>query len=116
MLNTIRSFVLILFVAITATGCASSDVPAGIGGARAREIMARGAMLIDVRSSIEFWWSHIEGAVNISSSSLPEEMKKFDKARPIIVYSRSGDRSAKAKVLLEGAGFEAYDLGAKSSW
>lgn len=111
-----RLFVVFLFVGLTASGCSSSDSPAGIGGAKAREIVGRGAMLIDVRSSIEFWWSHIDGAVNISSASLPEEMKKFDKARPIVVYSRSGARSAKAKDLLVAAGFEAYDLGAKGSW
>ena len=40
-----------------------------------------------------------------------------DKARPIVVYCRSGKRSSRAASVLKGAGHSAvHDLGAMSRW
>lgn len=107
------SFCTLIFLSPTACGPAHKP---DINGTRARELVQQGAILVDVRSSVEFWWSHNEGAVNISYGDLPEKMTPFSKTRAIIVYSRSGARSAKARDLLSAAGFLAYDLGAKDNW
>lgn len=115
MRNWIRAMMLAAVTA-AAPACTPADPEHAVAPAKAHELVAQGALLIDVRSGIEYWWSHVDGAVNISAGDLPEAMRGFDKARPIIVYSRSGARSAQARNLLREAGFDAYDLGAKRNW
>ena len=69
--------------------------------------------LIDVRTPKEFNGDHIENAQNINflSSTFSENIKKLDKEKPVIVYCRSGKRSAKSVKKLFEAGFtEIYDL------
>ncbi len=78
-----------------------------------------GAVLVDVRTLDEYNDSHIENSISIpldELDSLIEEQIK-DKNTKIIVYCRSGRRSAIAGELLVDAGYTAvYDLGAKDSW
>ncbi|MCL6294306.1 rhodanese-like domain-containing protein [Jejuia spongiicola] len=69
--------------------------------------------LIDVRTPKEFKGGHIENAQNINflSPDFTESIKKLDKNKPLIVYCRSGKRSAKSIKKLFEAGFtEIYDL------
>jgi len=69
--------------------------------------------LIDVRTPKEFNGGYIENAQNINflSSTFSENIKKLDKEKPVIVYCRSGKRSAKSVKKLFEAGFtEIYDL------
>ena len=69
--------------------------------------------LIDVRTPKEFKGGHIQNAQNINflSSTFTEKIKKLDKNKPLIVYCRSGKRSAKSIRKLFEAGFtEIYDL------
>ncbi len=69
--------------------------------------------LIDVRTPKEFKGGHIENAQNINflSPAFTENIKKLDKNKPLIVYCRSGKRSAKSIKKLFEAGFtEIYDL------
>lgn len=70
--------------------------------------------LIDVRTPKEFKQGHIEGAQNIDyfSADFDLDIKKLDKTKPIILYCKSGRRSAKSGKILLHAGFtEIYDLG-----
>jgi rhodanese-related sulfurtransferase len=71
-----------------------------------KELMAKGAMIIDVRSPGEFSQGHIKGAVNIPLDSLTNKMGKLkDKSQPIITCCASGMRSASAKGMLKSNGF-----------
>jgi len=68
--------------------------------------------LIDVRTPIETEDGIITNAKNISyDSEFSTKLLGLDKIKPIIVYCKSGGRSAKAsKILLEQGFVEIYDL------
>lgn len=87
-------------------------------GPDARALVNDGALLVDVRTPEEYSAGHIEGAVNIPVGDLGARLGELgDKQGPIVLYCRSGARSAKAKALLESNGFTGVvNLGAMSSW
>ncbi len=73
--------------------------------------------LIDVRTPEEFATGHIPGAVNINLKNLGRNMDRLPRDRPIVLYCRSGARSANAASMLRQAGFtDIYDLGGIISW
>ena len=65
-------------------------------------------VIIDVRTPQEFATGSIEGAVNLPLKGLPDSLLNEGIAldEEVIVYCRSGRRSAQAKTLLKAAGFE----------
>lgn len=54
--------------------------------------------ILDVRTAQEFEEGHLPDAINIDvlSASFETEVSKLDKAKPWLVYCRSGHRSAQA--------------------
>lgn len=70
--------------------------------------------LVDVRRPNEFLEGHIEGALNIDflEDGFAQKVEhKLDKDKPVMLYCRSGRRSAAAARELEALGFkEIYDL------
>src|SRR4051812_14136583 len=88
-----------------------------IAGPAAREKVAAGALLLDVRSEMEFRGGAIPGAINIPVQSLAGRLGELDRARPVVVYCASGMRSASAASLLKRNGFaEVHDLGPAAAW
>lgn len=87
-----------------------------ISGSEARALVADGAVLIDVRTSGEFSSGHIEGARNVPLGELRSRLDKLSKKKPVVVYCRSGMRSARAARMLEKAGFAVHDLGPLHAW
>lgn len=79
------------------------------------ELIANGAMVIDVRSKGEFSGGHAKGSVNIPLDQLNSGIKKLkDKEKVIITCCASGMRSASAKAILKSNGFvNVYNAG---SW
>lgn len=72
-----------------------------------------GVQLIDLRTPKEFQSGFIENAQNIDflSPTFEQELLKLDKNKPLILYCRSGRRSAKSYKKWFQAGFtEIYDL------
>ena len=65
-------------------------------------------VIIDVRTPQEFATGSIEGAVNLPLKGLPDSLLNEGIAldEEVVVYCRSGRRSAQAKTLLKAAGFE----------
>jgi molybdopterin/thiamine biosynthesis adenylyltransferase/rhodanese-related sulfurtransferase len=61
--------------------------------------------LIDVREPHELQISHIDGAELIPLGSLAGEMNRLDSAEEIVLFCKTGARSARALELLAGAGF-----------
>lgn len=91
------------------------------GGAdiqRARELLGRGALILDVRSPAEFASGHVEGAVNIPVDVLSSRLSQVGPTtRPVVLYCRSGARSASAASMLRQAGYtEVADVGAMSNF
>jgi rhodanese-related sulfurtransferase len=89
-----------------------------ISAAKARELVAAGAELIDVRTQGEYASGHLAGARNVPLDELPAQAASLAKAgKPFVVYCQSGIRSARAKRVLRAAGAaEVHDLGAMSRW
>jgi phage shock protein E len=74
-------------------------------------------MLIDVRTIEEFAGGHIDGSVNIPVESLSERLDEVPRDVPIVVYCRTGNRSATAASILVDAGYApVYDLGGIQAW
>jgi rhodanese-related sulfurtransferase len=64
-------------------------------------------LVLDVRTAAEFDAGHIPGAVNIPHDAIGDRIAELGPAddRDIIVYCRSGRRTAIALEALKGAGF-----------
>jgi phage shock protein E len=70
------------------------------------DLIARGAVIIDVRTRQEFSDGHIKGSVNIPVDQLANQIEKLkDKNKTIITCCASGMRSASAKMILKRKGF-----------
>jgi rhodanese-related sulfurtransferase len=73
--------------------------------------------LIDVRTPEEFNDGHIPGSININVETLANRLDEIPADMPIVVYCRSGNRSATAAKILVDAGFApVYDLGGIQAW
>lgn len=73
--------------------------------------------LLDVRMEPEYVEFHLPGAKLVPLSDLPDRLNQLDRAKPILVYCRSGHRSAAAANLLAGAGFTVFNLlGGAMAW
>ena len=76
-------------------------------------------VLLDVRTEEEFQEMHIPGALLIPLQELQVRAlaELLDKDTPILVYCRSGRRSAEAAQLLMELGYlDVFDIGGIDSW
>ncbi len=123
--------IIILLAVLTMTACGqsksftvekptcecSSTCPCAtvINQTKAEELIAKGAVLIDVRTDAEYRQGNIKGSVNIPVESI--ETITYDKDTVIIVYCRSGNRSSVAAKALKDMGYTSvYDFGSYSQW
>ena len=76
------------------------------------------AILLDVRTQEEFDEGHIPGAVCLPNEFITAEMPfPFEKDAEILLYCRSGRRSAEATSKLRGMGFtHVFDFGGILDW
>lgn len=79
----------------------------------ALELIAAGALLVDVRTPEEFAAGHLEGALNIPHDQTEARLAEYgtDKSASIVVYCRSGRRSGIAEDILTKNGFTAVHNG-----
>ena len=89
-----------------------------IQGGEARKLVAAGARLLDVRSPEEYAGSHLPGAVNIPVQELDRRLAEVGpRDAELILYCRSGSRSARATELLRRHGFsKVHNLGPMTAW
>jgi rhodanese-related sulfurtransferase len=74
-------------------------------------------LLIDVRTAEEYAAGHIPGAILSPYDLLGRDFTEPDKGRPIVVYCRSGRRSAIAAQTLKEMGYmNISDFGSIDSW
>ena len=69
--------------------------------------------LVDVRTPEEYAEGHLAGAIDIdwkADGFLEKAQSLLDTSRPVLVYCRSGKRSASAAAELGKAGFQTYNL------
>lgn len=85
-----------------------------------RLINHEGAVSVDVREDNEYGEGHILNALHIPYGLIEKRLAELEpyKTQPIIVYCRSGQRSAQAGVVLRKQGFErVYKLsGGMMAW
>ncbi len=73
--------------------------------------------LVDVRTPEEYVPAHIPTAINIPVDKIGENPPTKDKDALIIVYCRSGARSARAKATLEEMGYtNVHNFGGIIDW
>jgi rhodanese-related sulfurtransferase len=104
---------------------ANAAVPK-ISGKEAQEMVAKGALLLDIRDSAELAATgKAAGALHVPRGSLefkadpdsPGHDKNFSKDRPVILHCASGGRAALAGKLLKDFGYDkVYNLGGFKDW
>lgn len=79
------------------------------------DLLKQDAVVIDVRTPMEFSGGHVAGSVNIPLNEVMarlDELKAYEK--PILLCCASGNRSGQAAIALQQAGLnEVYNAG---SW
>jgi len=115
-----------LFIAIgLSTSCADSTADSKdvklITAAEMQSVLElEEVQLVDVRTPKEHDEIHIVNSQNIDfmSPTFDDDISKLDKKKPVILYCKSGRRSAKCAKKMKDAGFEKiYDLdGGISKW
>ncbi|PWK18241.1 rhodanese-like domain-containing protein [Xanthomarina spongicola] len=83
-------------------------------------LLTENVQFIDVRTPEEYAEGYIEGAQNIDfySDTFDEDILRLDKTKPVVLYCKSGGRSAScAKKLIEAGFVKVYDLeGGITQW
>lgn len=119
-------FVLIVILIIATLGACSAkkDTATGytkITAEEAKEMIDNNSSIIilDVRTAEEYNTGHIEGALLIPNTEINAKAEEIltDKAATILVYCRSGRRSAFAASDLVELGYSnVYDFGGIGDW
>ena len=71
-----------------------------------QEVISNGAVILDVRTKLEYQSGHLKNSINIPVDNLSQNIKKLNKNKPIITCCASGARSASARRILKSNGFE----------
>ena len=74
---------------------------------KAWNMIDKGALVVDVRTPLEYNKGHLPNAKLIPVSEVSNRMAEFgsDKSKPIVVYCKSGRRSGTAIKKLKAAGY-----------
>lgn len=124
-----KRFLLILFVlTIILTGCTNMDKNNNTQETTYKKISAQDAksiidsedvIILDVRTPEEYNSGHIENAVLLPVTEITDKAEEVlpDKDAKILVYCRSGNRSATAAKDLINMGYtNVFDFGGINSW
>jgi rhodanese-related sulfurtransferase len=77
-----------------------------------KALVAKGAIIIDVRSPKEFDAGHVKNSKNIPLQTIQKAIPELKKSgKVVIAVCRSGSRSGMAKSILKSAGIEVYNGG-----
>ena len=128
-----KNIIFVLFLCMIFSSCGTANKsasPDGEGGKssyirisqeEAKKMMEAddGHVIVDVRRADEYASGHIPGAILVPNESIgtekPAELPDLDQI--ILVYCRSGNRSAQAAKKLADLGYKnVYDFGGIMSW
>jgi rhodanese-related sulfurtransferase len=70
-----------------------------------KELLANGALLIDVRTRGEYAGGHAKNSKNIPLDELGKSLPKLNKEQNIVVVCASGMRSSQAVSMMKQSGF-----------
>jgi len=130
-----RKIALVFVLSLLLTACDVSETPSNnidtspwtISATEASAIMESGEpfWLFDVRTGEEFMSEHIPNAVSLPVNEISPDvvvvfrttLESIDRDISILVYCRSGNRSATAAHMLSDMGFtKVYDFGGIIDW
>ena len=83
---------------------------------KAREAVKNGALIVDVRTPKEFNEKHILGAVNLPIQEIMKGHINLPKDKEIVLYCRTGSRSATSAKVLTEKGWSVHDVATQSDW
>jgi phage shock protein E len=113
-----KKILLILLLVLLLTGCEEANTTTitikNISCEEEKELVEKGALLIDVREDYEYNETHLENAINIPYQSISNKITEYikDKNQDIILYCKSGKRASIAADTLKEAGYtNIYNLG-----
>lgn len=124
------SYIILILVVALLTSCSSaSPAPTDTSAAEYKKITAEEAkermdsgdalIILDVRTQEEYDTGHIEGAILIPNETISDKQPELlpDLDAEILVYCRSGNRSAQAANKLIEMGYtNVYDFGGIIDW
>lgn len=88
----------------------------GGGSDKIREMLAAGAVVIDVRSPEEFQSGHVQGAKNIPLPEIKSRKKEIIKlGKPVVFCCASGMRSGNATRIMKSEGLNCENGGGWAS-
>ena len=101
-----------------AAAAAPAPKPGVVDGTTAKALMASGAKVVDVRTAQEFASGHVPGAINIPYEEVGKRIAEIGPpSTQVVLYCRTGRRSAIAADALRKAGFQnLYDMQSVTSW
>jgi len=114
-----------ILLAVIISGCLSSTTPpeklkyVDVSVQQGKEMIDRGEVFIlDVRTQEEYNESHINGSTLIPVQELDTRFKELPRDKKILVYCRTGSRSATASEILVKNGFtQIYNMqGGITEW
>ena len=119
-MNVVK-YILGTLIAVLCTACMANGGAERITAQDAKSRMEANphAVILDVRTEEEYRTGHIKGAVLLPLDRLEREAEAVlpDKNAEILVYCRSGRRSAEAGTILVGLGYtKVADFGGIMVW
>lgn len=81
------------------------NIFSGSNSAELQNSINNNTFLVDVRTPTEFAEGSVQGSVNIPLDQVQNQLAKFKNHENIVVFCKSGNRSAQAKAILEQNGF-----------
>ena len=105
-------------LALAAAPAAPLPPPGLVDGATAQALVKAGVTVVDVRTPAEYAGGHIPGAKLVPVDQIEARAAEVGpKERPVILYCRTGRRTAMARATLVRLGFTAvYDLQGLGNW
>ncbi len=113
MKNIFKVAVLSLIVVTLFVGCGNNTKSSEkketkvLTGTELLSAQKEGALVIDVRKSESFNKGHIKNAINVPLSDIKEKISSVenDKAKKIVLYCNTGNKSGKALKILKEKGY-----------
>ena len=100
-------------------GAARADSSVDVSVAEAQRLwQTKEAILIDVRTPVEYYNGHIPGVENIPLDELGRRISEVPKDKKVVLICRTGSRSAEGTKLLRSKGMTNVfnSIGGMSTW
>jgi len=95
----------VVMLGVGASGCSGASGIENVDAAGARDAIARGAIVLDVRTQGEYQSGHIPGAVFVPDSDYSNIIDQMDKTKTYVVTCAYGSRSPAVVEFMRSEGF-----------